>query len=281
MSTPPPPGASYPPYPQQPQQPGFGTPQYGPPQAPHPGQAPYQGQAPYPGQPPYGQQPGAPWGMPPMGPPPRKSNAGKVVGIVIGVVVGCFLVGGVVREFLPGAGASHSSTVPSGPRYTLTVPKTLDNGTYRLAQDISDTIDRQIPHDGNGMHGMKAVGGQYTRGTKSLTYTGLYGTIDDPDQALDNSIKGMNEGEGAAQPVPDREFTPEGDDTPVTCGVMTKDQAGTVMTVPFCGWADGSHEVSVMEVDGADPEADPASVDLQAFADKAGRIRDEVRVEAG
>ena len=36
-----------------------------------------------------------------------------------------------------------------------------------------------------------------------------------------------------------------------------------------------------MEVDGADPEADPHSVDLQAFADKAGRIRDEVRVEAG
>ncbi|GAA0486264.1 hypothetical protein [Streptomyces olivaceiscleroticus] len=285
MTTPPPPGPPYPPQPQQPQQPQPGP--YGG-HAPYPQQQPY-GQPPYGqpqyGQPPYGQQPGAPWGMPPMGPPPppRKSNAGKtfaIIGGVVGVLV-LLLIGRAAQV----AGraqteARHHATAPSGPRYALTVPKTLDGGAYELASDISDTIDAQIPHDGNGMHDMKAAGGQYTQGTKALTYTGLYGTIDDPDHALDSSIEGMNEADGAAQPVPEREFTPKDDDEPVTCGVMTKDQAGTTFTVPFCSWADGSHEVSLAEVDSAHPDTAPASVDLQAFADRAGRVRDEVRVEA-
>ncbi|GLZ31600.1 hypothetical protein Lesp02_37880 [Lentzea sp. NBRC 105346] len=79
------------PYGQQPQ-PGYGQQPYGqPPQQPGP-----YGQQPYGQQPGYGQQqPPQGYGQPPYGygPPPKKTNTGLVVGVIIGVLV---LVGGVI-----------------------------------------------------------------------------------------------------------------------------------------------------------------------------------------
>ncbi|WP_199896562.1 hypothetical protein [Streptomyces niger] len=268
MTTPPPPG---PPYPQQPQQPQYGQPQYG--------------------QPPYGQQPGAPWGMPQtapqmgppmgplMGPPPRKKGLGS--GAIVAIVLGSLLVvsvavWGVVQLVAPFARSSY------GPRYTLTVPRTLDGGAYSLDKDISESVDREVGNPGPGAneHGITGVGGQYSDGDKRLVYTGLYGTINSPELAVDHSISGMTEDGNTEVPVDEREFLPEGTDEPVTCGVAVAHDGGTDTTMPFCVWADRSHQANLIETDSAHPDADPTSFDLRAFADRAGRVRDEVRVEA-
>ncbi|MEI5136631.1 hypothetical protein RB199_36005 [Streptomyces libani] len=59
------------------------------------------------------------------------------------------------------------------------MPKTLAGGEYKLAKDISQQASDAVPQDGAGAHGVKAVGGQYSSGTKSLVMLGLYGAFDD------------------------------------------------------------------------------------------------------
>ncbi|MEU9112228.1 hypothetical protein AB0D04_10625 [Streptomyces sp. NPDC048483] len=158
------------------------------------------------------------------------------------------------------------------------MPKSLVGGEYALAKDISQQADSQVPHDGANAHGLRTVGGQYTSGTKSLVVMGMYGTIDDADAGVENMIGGMSDAPGSEVGVPEKKFTPSGGGKPLTCGVDMKNQAGQKITFPFCVWGTSSTTASVAQVDAADPAKDPKAVDLQALADTASKIRDEVQV---
>ncbi|MFG2890419.1 hypothetical protein [Streptomyces sp. NPDC048248] len=284
--------------PQQPQSgygyganPGYGVPQQGPPAGypqqpapPGPQQLGAYGQPAYGGPPP--PQFGAPqqtpygYGGPGMPPIPPKSGTAKVWG-VLGAIAGVLVIGTLVSTGIFDGGTSGGSTANTGPKYKITVPRTLVGGQYTLSKDISREAQSSVPTDGSNSHGMKTVGGQYTSGMKSLVMLGLYGTVDDPDLAVDQIINGMTEDGRTEVAVEDKEFTPRGGGRPLTCGVDVRQQMGQKITLGFCVWADSSTSGNVAETDAAELSKDPASVDLQALADKAGKIRTEVTAPLG
>ncbi|ANZ21029.1 hypothetical protein SNOUR_39005 [Streptomyces noursei ATCC 11455] len=229
---------------------------------------------------PYGAPPQAPYGYqgPGMPPPvPPKSNAGKTWGIV-GAIAGVVVIGGIASAVaLSGGGGGGGGTGgTAGPKYRVTVPRTLADGSYTLSKDISQQAGTSVPHDGTNEHGITAVGGQYGSGTKSLVMVGLYGTIDNPRTTVEHAIRGMKDDAQTDVAVPEKEFTPSAGGGPLTCGVDVRQEAGQKITMAFCVWADASTSVNVAQTDTADLSKDPRSVDLQEFADTAGKIRREV-----
>ncbi|WP_157878569.1 hypothetical protein [Streptomyces chattanoogensis] len=198
---------------------------------------------------------------------------------IIGAIVGVLVIGRVASAAISAGGGGGGAGKPSaGPKYKITVPKSLVGGEYTLAENISQQADSQVPHDGANSHGVRTVGGQYTAGTKTLVMIGMYGTIDDADTSVDHMIEGMTNAPGAEVGVPEKKFTPSGGGKPLTCGVDMKNQAGQKVTFPFCVWGTSSTTANVALVDAADPAKDPKSIDLQALADTASKIRDEVQV---
>ncbi|MFD7662411.1 hypothetical protein [Streptomyces sp. NPDC059788] len=211
-----------------------------------------------------------PW-QEPIGQPPRKSNTGKVLGIVGGVVA-LLVVGGIV--------ASVALRGADEPKYKTVVPKALVGGKYTLTKDLTDTVSAQVPRNGSYAHGMTTVGGQYQSGTKSLVLLSMYGTVSDPTEAVKQTIHGM-QSSGGELVVPKHEERPHGTKEPAYCGVLVKRQMGQKFTAPFCIWADSSTPGNVMETDAERIDADPFSVDLEALAEKADRIRSEIKVPVG
>lgn len=276
MTTPPPP--QWQPAPPPGGQPPPGPGMYGQPFPP--GAAPQQG---FPGQPgpgPYGAPPpqgppgwGGPGGMPPIPPRSDKSKTWGVIGAIAGVlVIGSMVSAGIFDGGRGGSsGGSHAA-----PTHKVTVPQSLVGGEYTLEKDVSREADAQVPDDGPHQHNIRTVGGQYSAGTKSMVMLGMYGTIDDPADAVDDLVGGMHKSPDIEVAVTDRKFIPSTGGDPVTCGVDVKRQAGQKITLTFCAWADTSTSGTVAETDAGELAKDPASIDLQAFADKASKIREEV-----
>ncbi|MEV5612307.1 hypothetical protein [Streptomyces sp. NPDC052225] len=275
MSTPPPPqpGPYGPPHqqPQQPPQAPYGQPQqpYGQPPA-YPGFPQQQGGMPY----------GAPWGAP----PPPKKKTGLIIGIVAGVV-GVVVVGIGALAFI---GSQVEGSFPDA-EYKLTLPQKLLGGKYELADDMSDGSEgQQIEDEADGAYNAKdatAVVAQYAPGGDAakgvLVISGMYGRFKDTDDSRDNMMKGAAESDGAKVVVEPRDFHPAGADTTITCEVLTKNQAGTELTMAMCAWVDDNTGASVGEIDAADLSPDPKSIDLEAAAETAAKVRAEIRKPVG
>ncbi|MDN3294532.1 hypothetical protein QWM81_10805 [Streptomyces ficellus] len=291
-----------PPPPQQP--PGF-QPGPGPYQGPPPG--PYQqGQAPaYPGPygqqaGPYGQQAGAgPYGPPPqpgfpqqypgpyagpmyggpMGPqPPRKKRTGLVIGIVAGSLVLLSCLGYGVKMVMEGAGTSFPAA-----EYKLTVPKTLVDGEYTLAQDMSGTEGEKLlteTHSADVRTDGAAVA-QYTAESdgelKALVVSGLYGQIKHPDAERRGVLRGAGTAENARIEIPAKDVTPPGSEVTVECEVLTNTEAGNEVTFPMCAWGDANTAVGVGLVDAASVGQQPEDIDLAAAAELTLKVRAEIR----
>ncbi|MFF3914644.1 hypothetical protein ACFYZB_14325 [Streptomyces sp. NPDC001852] len=280
---PPPPQQPYPngqPYPHGPQQPPnpYGPPPraapgpYGrqPAQAPGPYGSPYPQQQPYPPQP-YAQQPYPGWGAPPMAPLPKKRRVGLILGIVGGVVVAVVVVLAVL-------GMAVDSGFPEA-KNKLTLPRTLLDGRYRLAQDLSDSEGKKIEDEANGawdakdLHGVVGTygaDGDTSKGT--LVISGMYGRFKNTDAARRNMMKGAAEGDNAKVAVPPKDFDLNG--VTISCEVVTQVQLGTKMTMPMCAWADGNTGATVATVN-ADSSQSPSDIDLQEFAKNTLTIRSE------
>ncbi|MFJ6518905.1 hypothetical protein ACIQJ4_11740 [Streptomyces filamentosus] len=296
---------------QQPQQPGpYGQQPgpYGQPQAPQPGygypqQAP-QGvppQQPYgypqqqPQQPnPYGQQPqyGAPQGpggYVPHPPAPKKSKTPMIIGavaVVAAIAVGAyFLIGG-------GGGASVANDGP----HKLVTPETV-LGEYKKNPDQSESDGKEALKEAekNGVKNAKSVDASYKAGDaanplggKMLSFSGLYGEIDDPEKVVDAlfaSIKTEMEkdkdgGELTGSP---QAFTPAGAEGSVLKCQAAKGKADAAAGTPafamnFCVWADHSTVGFVVPMDMAALIAGKSG-SLEEAATTAGKLRKEVRVK--
>ncbi|MET8828242.1 hypothetical protein ABZX40_02750 [Streptomyces sp. NPDC004610] len=286
QTPPPPPGSTYP------QPPAYGEQPYGQP-PPQPPQVPPQGAfgAPY-GQPPaspagaapYG-QPQQPWGgPPPMGPPPRKKRTGLILGIVGGVVaLGVVVVAGlaligdeVVEDAFPEA------------EYQLTLPQTLLDDSYELAEDMSDTEGRAIEDEAENAWDAKdatavvatySLGGDEAAGT--LVVSGMYGRFLSVDANRDSMMEGAAAADGMEVAVPPQDFTPDDSGITVTCEVLTQTTMGTEMSIPTCGWMDGNTGATVAEVTPELIATVPEDVDLAAAAASALQIREEMRRPIG
>ncbi|MFJ5263940.1 hypothetical protein ACIQAC_26105 [Streptomyces sp. NPDC088387] len=264
-----------------------------PPQNPYGGQQPPPPSGPYDAQPPagpygapppggpygYPQQPGpgfGPWGAPP--PPKRKRTGlvltivGGVVALVVVVVVGLAMIGDEIEDSFPEA------------EYRLAVPRTLLDERYELAQDMSDSEGQAIEDGADGAWDARdatavvatySLGGDDAQGT--LVVSGMYGRFKNTDAARDSMMEGAAQGEGASVAVPPKDFTPGDSGITVTCEVVTQNQLGTEVTIPTCGWVDGNTGATVAEVTAESVGQDPAEVDLEAAAETAIHVREEMR----
>ncbi|MFE9495655.1 hypothetical protein [Streptomyces collinus] len=266
-----------PPPPQPPQYPYGQQPPHTPP-PPGPYGSPYPQQQPYPPAPgSYPQQPYPAWGMPPMGPPPKKSRVGLVLGIVGGVVG--LLVLGVVALALIGLKVEHDFPAAKN---KLTAPRTLVDGKYELTQDLSGTEGQKIEDEVDGAWDAKVtdsvvarygVGGNDGRG--SLVISGLYGRFQNTADGRANMLKGAGKADGVTVVEPAKDVTPPGTDTTISCEVVTENHSGLKATYPVCAWADGNTAAMVGEIAPGALTADPADVDLEAAARLTAKVRSE------
>ncbi|MCX4726580.1 hypothetical protein OHB13_11190 [Streptomyces sp. NBC_00440] len=175
-------------YPQQPPQgvPPQGVPPqgYGYPQQ-QPGQPnPYSQQ---PQQPPYGQQPA--YGQVPPPPQAPKKKTGLIVGAVIVAVA--VIGGGVYLLTSQGGGNSDVSAATKG--YKLVAPASIDEYQKQQGADQSAwAAGGKEKAEALGIKNPSKMGAAYKTGSnlteKDLNLSGLWGTIDDPEQALDGAF---------------------------------------------------------------------------------------------
>jgi hypothetical protein len=272
---PPPPPGQPGPYGQQP--PGQPSP-YG--QQP-PGQAGPYGQQPPPGQPgtygqpqpgygypqqqaapPYGQyqQPGGLYPQPPAG---KKNKTGWIV--VAAVVVVGLVVGGVLlfkgkdskkddqAGGSPGTSSSKGSTGSSGggggggsQKYKIVAPKTVTGGwTLSSSNDSSDL--QAVSLDGmTDPHPMNAAYDGTEKGS-TLRLAGAWGTVTDPQTAVQSMIAQETKTDASSGVVPDgspQTVTPSGfDGSVMECQkykVTSSSSSAMGLSFPICFWADSS-----------------------------------------
>ncbi|MBQ1122483.1 hypothetical protein [Streptomyces sp. B15] len=249
----------------------------------------------------------APYGSPP---PPSPNRSNKVVGIVVAaVLVVAVAVAGTLLALSggdddkndsadnkasseqSGSPSDESSGEPSDEpsddeeptpspsesktTYKLSFPKTLEDGRYRLRKDLSDSVKPAQP-------GETAHLGSYSNSsdTSRLLYGAATGEdYGNPELSKNQMMDGMESGSAMEVAVKRRDITPAGGD-PLTCEVLVKSQAGRKLTIPVCAWSDPGTAAYVAK-DSADTySVDPKSVDLEAWAERVSRIRDEVRTPA-
>ncbi|GHB21484.1 hypothetical protein [Streptomyces chryseus] len=272
---------------------------YGPPQPPHPyGAQPYPQQPPqqpqfpqqqsYPGGPFPPQHPGQPgaWGQPPAGPPPRKNRTGAFIAIGVVALVGLGAVGWAVNAVTEAGSVATGAGFPKA-EYRLTVPKTMLDGEFELAQDLSQTQGKEAlegTYDAKVRNPRPAVG-QYTSGSPTapsvLVISGMYGQFKDPEGTREKMMAGAEDGQGATLAVPAKDITPAGSGITLTCQVLTATQAGSTVTMPMCAWADGNTGATVAVVTPETSKQDPGSVDLDKIAATTLEVREESRQPIG
>ncbi|GAA2454644.1 hypothetical protein ACFPFX_33960 [Streptomyces mauvecolor] len=269
--------------PPSPQSPGpYGAP---PPGQPTPG--PYGVQQPWPQQPypqqgfpqqPFPQQQG--WGMPPMGPPaPRRNRTGLVIGIIAIVLVMLGGLGFAVSKLAGAAGGFPEA------KYRLTVPPTLLNGQYTLAQDLTEKSQESLKNASQrDIRDPQGAAGQYS-GAKgdgtSLVFSGVYGRVKNPAKQRDSMLRGAREGDGATIVTPPKDATPAGSDVKITCQVLSKSQGAFSVTFPMCAWGDSNTVGSVGVVSPASAGQNPSDIDVAQAAELTVKVRNEVRRPIG
>jgi hypothetical protein len=200
---------------------------------------------------------------------------------VIAIVVACVVVGLGVPGFLVRMSTGNGADT-SLPRYKVSLPKTLVDGKYKLAKDMTAEAEAKNPDLGPDDNEYTAIySGSSAK--EQIVYTGLNSdatggdsVTESDDKALDN----MEESPSVDVAVPRREITPSGADEPLTCEVMTKAEGGQKLSVPACAWGDRGSVGLVAENSYDTLLTTPKAVDLEAFADQVNTVRDEVRSPA-
>ncbi|MER5397655.1 hypothetical protein [Streptomyces sp. NPDC002599] len=298
------PGGQPGPYGQQPpaSQPGYGYPQQAPPAQPgygYPPQAPGvpPQTPPYGQQPAYGQQP--PYGTVPM--PPEPSGGKKKTALIIGgvAVVAAIAVG----AYLMFGGSSSGADVADDGPHKLTTPASVLGGDYKKSTDSSDsgggmTKDDLKDAEGWGVKSPKDVNAAYQSGDKSnplamkqISFGGVWGTIDDPEKAVDSMFadmkknqekEGTKDGELIGSP---KAYTPSAlDGAVLKCQeIKVKNDSSSTgaagpkeFTMPVCIWGDHSTLGFVMPIDFASMMAGKGSTP-EAAAEIAAKLRKDVR----
>ncbi|KPC79948.1 hypothetical protein [Streptomyces sp. NRRL S-4] len=271
---------------------------YGPPPTPH---GPY-GQQPQPG--PYGQQhppgghppqpayayppqaapgPPGPWGHPGVPGwqprPPRRTRAGLVVGLVLGVSVLVVGLGfGAFTLVDKGADAAFPEAT-----HKLVVPEKVLDGEFTLAEDLSDTEGKEIEDapDPRVRDGEAAVAHYATEEGGVLVLSGMYGRLASPVSMREEILKGAAGAEGAEAVVPPREFEPDGYGITVECQVVRWTDLGTTTYAPMCAWGDANTAAMVAVIRPTETAEDAQSVDLTRAAEETAMVRAEIRRPLG
>lgn len=272
-------------------------------------------------QPPHGQGPNQPpppggWGgQPPMQPPPSGNNKVKLA-VIIGACAAVVALSVTLALVLGGSSDDDSSdakdpgssqapqdkatddpsadaedeadpteeaedTNESGD-YELTVPKTILDGDYKLLDDMSKQLQKDIDADAATAGEVEASGGSYgTSGDAgTLLVAGYQGDVGVPTLAKREFLQGTAQGANATVTVPRKDFDVDGVDSPVTCQVITQSQASTKVNMPVCAWAEDDILFSVILSDPGEVNSDPKSIDLNAESKRLVQALNDFRVDA-
>ncbi|WAL95504.1 hypothetical protein [Streptomyces sp. Je 1-369] len=281
------------PYGQQPQpQSGYGYPQQG-------AYSYLQQPGPYgqPSQAPYGQQPQAPYGQVPP-PPPPQGGGKKKTGLVIGgvTVVAAIAVG---AYFVLGAGGGTTEVKDDG-AHKLVLPASV--GAYEKSSSGSADGGPVGANDKEkaaalGVQNAKQVGGSYMSGSlanaKRMGFNGLYGKIDDPEQAIDNGFDNAHKdaAKGGDDNVGDSEkitwvgspetVEPGGlDNAIMKCQTAEMKKGDKTAHLPICVWADHSTYGVVFGVDMAAMQKESGGMAQDDVAEFAADLRKAARTKA-
>lgn len=203
-----------------------------------------------------------------------------------------------------GGGGGSGSVADDGP-HKLTTPATVVNGTYKKSNSSDDTpstSDNDIKDfEKWGVKNAKDAGAGYVNGTgmtaKNLSYSGVYGTIDDPAAVVDamfakvktesekDQSKDSSKGKLLGSP---QEFKPAGfsngilkcQEAEITNTDSSTSAAGAPKTVkvPLCIWGDHSTVASVTSIDIA-AFLTGKSATMEDTAALAAKLRNDVRVK--
>ncbi|MGW7242528.1 hypothetical protein [Streptomyces sp. NPDC054804] len=289
------PGYGYPqqapPQPPQPPQPGYGYPPQGVPPVP-PQQNPYGQQQPPYGQPPYGQQP---YGVPQ---PPAPGGGRKKTGLVIGAVAVVAAVA--VGAYFVLAGGGSGGLKDDGP-HKLTAPASLLSAKYKRVGDPSE--EKASSSDAkdfakSGVTDATSVTAIYStvdlesldatdptdlakaQTAENLTLFGVYGSVKDPQAALDATFAQMKK-EGTSDDdrvklVGDAQsVSPAGLDGAVMKCQQAQGKSqltGKQQTAYLCIWADYS-TIGMVE-----PTAGVKTYSVDESAKLAADVRAQARV---
>ncbi|MFF7020983.1 hypothetical protein ACFY97_08195 [Streptomyces klenkii] len=224
-------------------------------------------------------RPGGPGGYgaaawPPPVPPRRRGKGRVVAAVAIGsLVVMCTLLGGFL--ILTGGG----SKAAGGGRYRLTAPDRVAG--FRIDSPVGRTFRTDhlkrlrslgVRDEGSVTAGYSSAG--TARG--KLMFSGIWGTVKDPERAVDGLFASMAVGNGAGESVegtPER-VRPRGvGDTVMKCESVTFSTPGASLALPYCVWADHS----TLGVVGA---ALGERTEIGEAAEATGRLRRAARVRA-
>ncbi|MFJ4878077.1 hypothetical protein ACIP93_23100 [Streptomyces sp. NPDC088745] len=292
------------PYGQPPQgQPGYGYPQQAPPPQgygyPQQPQQPYgQQPPPYGQQPPYGQPPQAPYGQQPYpgGPEPKKKKTGLIVGLAVVVLAaagaGAYFAffngisddgphklvaqekvfGGTYSKMLKTDGTSKDSK--SVEEYTAA--GVADPQPVSMLYSDVDT-SKLSPTDPGTLEKLKAV--------KTVNFNGAYGTIKDPEKALDNffaKLKADSDKKAAEKKDTvkllgsPQDMSPSSlDNALMRCQAAESKnkQTGALVPSTLCVWADYS------TIAGGSASAAQQGLSMEETAEQVAKLRNEVRVK--
>ncbi|MEU7648330.1 hypothetical protein [Streptomyces huasconensis] len=274
--------------PQQPQ-PGYGYPQ--PPQ-----QAPQQGGFGQPG--PYGQQPQGPYGQVPPPPPPQGAGK-KKTGLVIGAIAVVAALG-VGAYFLFGGGGGSASVEDDG-AHKLVPPASV--GAYKKGSDANSPDDGPLGSGDKknaeeiGIKNPENVAASYESGEafkgKQMSFQGMYGEIDDPEQAVDdgfakageNAEKESDDSAGDGEKVElvgsPETVEPDGlDNAVMKCQTANFSDDGKPVKLPICIWADHSTYGIVFGIDLAAMMKGGGGMTTDDVASFAADLRKAARVKA-
>jgi hypothetical protein len=203
------------------------------------------------------------------------------VGLVIGVLGGVLGVGVAIVVALALIGARVESGFPEAD-FALTLPKTLIDGRFELAADLSSTQGQKIEEEADGawdakdavgVVGTYALNGDATKGT--LVLSGMYGRFKNTDKARESMLKGAGGATGVTVAVPWKDFA-DGAVT-ISCEVLGQRKSGVTVTCPTCAWADGNTAATIAWTTRKTLTQDPADVDLALSAKMTLQVSSETR----
>ncbi|MEW1829334.1 hypothetical protein [Streptomyces sp. NPDC088196] len=210
-------------------------------------------------------------------PPPKKRR----VGLVLGVVGGAVVAGVATIVALALIGQKVEGGFPEAD-FALTLPKTLIDGRFELASDLSDTQGQTIEDEADGawdardtvgVVGTYALNGDASKGTLALS--GMYGRFKNTDKARVSMLKGAGEATGVTVAVPRKDFAEGG--VTISCEVLSQQKSGVTLTYPTCSWADGNTAAAVAWTTAKTLTQDPEDVDLALSARMTLQVRSETR----
>lgn len=223
-------------------------------------------------------------------------SSGKTVAAVAGIGVVALLGVGAYVGFGGGDGdgsGGGSAAVVGGGSYKLIAPKAVLDGYAQVKGITSAPLEEPARF---GVRGGKTVQAVYGSGRKAealsaglIQYTGVYGTIDDPEKTVDAlfadlAAKARKPGKGGEKSTMVGEPQEFGADGVVVKCQETRTEGRTATAgvktarVALCAWADRGTAALVMPMDARATKAGKA-VSLDDAAATTKKLREEVRVE--